>query len=118
METSRIRITLCITIYNSRKFLGKQLFYLSKLNPKPDLVIFVENNSDDDSVEYIKRNMPNTGIPYKLISYKLRKDAVKYFKEHNGTAYDVIAIARQIGLNAFRRIECDWGIFIDDDLYL
>lgn len=113
-----MRVAICITVYNSVRFLGKQFYYLSQLDPKPDIVYFIENNSIDGTVEYIYKNMPSTGIPFKVISYKLRKDAVKYFKEHNGTAYDVIAIARQNGLNAFRRDGCDYGIFIDDDLYM
>lgn len=112
-----MRIALCITCYNSVRFLGKQFYYLSRLNPKPDIIYWVENNSNDGTLEYIARHCEVLKLPYKIISYHFIENAVQYLKDHNGTAYDVIAIARQIGLQAFRNDKCDYGIFVDDDLY-
>jgi len=103
-----LTVALCITCFNSKKFLFNSLKYIHQLNPLPDIIYFVENNSTDGTLDYIIKNCK---IPYKIIRIWLREDAVQV-----SGPYDTIAHVRQLGLTAFRHNGCDYGIFLDDDI--
>lgn len=105
-----MKVILLIPVYNSVKFLGKLFYNIHKLDPKPDFIYFLENNSKDDTINYIYRNCK---IPFKLIRIWFRKDAVKVLD----TVYDTIGHCRQLLLTAARNYNPDYAIFIDDDVY-
>ena len=106
-----MRTAICITVYNSAKFLYNSLPLINKLNPPPDIIYFVENNSTDNTLDYIIKNCK---LPYKIIRVWFRSDAVQVTGP-----YDTIAHVRQLGLTAFRHTpDLTHGIFIDDDIQI
>ena len=52
-----MNLLLCITTYNSKKFLGKLFFYLQQLNPKPTFTLFVSTDYYPFNDEIVIRNV-------------------------------------------------------------
>lgn len=101
-----------ITLYKSLKFLPKQFSCLHQLDPKPDLTLFIINNSLDE-IQYIRENYK---LPFKICSMWFRSDATKIIEPK---AFGIIGLIRQIGLDYFRHHkEYDWLMFVDDDIYI
>ena len=55
-------VSIIIVNFNGKIFLEKCLESLSKISYKKYEVILVDNNSDDDSIEFVKSNYPQTVI--------------------------------------------------------
>ena len=110
MLTPFMKVCLLIPVYNSTRFLPTLFNYVHKLNPKPDMTFFCENNSNDSTLEYIVHNYK---LPYKIIRIWFRKDATKVSEN----VYDTIAHARQLLLTAARHYNPDYAIFLDSDVY-
>lgn len=107
-----MKILLCITLYNSRKFLGKLFYYIHRLNPKPDFTLLIENNSTDGTVEYVYRNYK---LPFKMCRLWFIPEANKKVEPEG---YGIIGLIRQIALDYFRNHkEYDYLMFLDDDCY-
>ena len=107
-----MNILLCITTYNSKKFLGRLFYYLEQLNSKPSFTLFVSTDYYPfNDLLYIHRNYKVT--PYKIINLPFCKDAVKQL----GYVYDTIAIVRQTALEYARKHNYNYIWFNDDDNY-
>jgi hypothetical protein len=105
-----MNLLLCITTYNSKKFLGKLFYYLQQLNPKPTFTLFVSTDYYPfNDLLYIHRNYKVS--PYKIINIPFCKDAVKKLEY----PYNTIAIVRQTGLEYARKHNYDYIWFNDDD---
>lgn len=91
------------------KFLPKLFYWLHKLDPSPDIIFFLENNSSDSTLSFI---VNNCRLPYKIIRLWFRKDAVKITGP-----YDTIAHVRQLLLTAARNYNPEYAIFLDSDVY-
>jgi GT2 family glycosyltransferase len=99
----KLSFVVCIPCYNSGSTLPILLKYVRLMNP--DLVVFIENNSTDDTLKIINE----WDYPKKLIRLWFRKDAAKYFD----TPYDNIAWVRQLALQYVRKLDPDYLLFLD-----
>jgi GT2 family glycosyltransferase len=98
-----------IPIYNCGKTLPTLFSFLYKLDPQPDLYVFAENNSDDNTLLAackFKR-------PHKIIRVWFRNDAAIIGESR----YEPIAHIRQLLLTFARRYDPDYAIFLDSDVY-
>lgn len=89
------------------------LKFLAHLNPQPTFYVFLENNSIDGSV-YVIWDWLLYHSNSKLIRLWFRNDAVKAL----GNPYAVIGTVRQILLDYARKLDLDYAIFVDDDVYI
>lgn len=96
-------IVVCIPCYNSGKTLPILLKHLKVM--KPNLVIFGENNSIDDTMQIIQ----DYDGPKELIRVWFRPDAIKFFK----TEYDNIGHIRQLFLTRVRHLNPDYMLMLD-----
>jgi len=103
-------IILLVPTYNGSR--NWELFseWIYRLNPLPDKVIFLENNSSDGTLE----NLVNFKLPHEIIRIWMREDLGAYLKEVQWE-YEAIAHIRQLLLTRAKKINPDYAIFIDDD---
>ena len=104
----KLKYVVLIPVFNAESTLALCLEYIRRLRPKPEKVIFCENNSDDDTLNII--------CDYKgakeLIRFTLAKDVfVKGNHLHTG-----IAMARQKLLQAARMMDIDYAVYVDADI--
>jgi GT2 family glycosyltransferase len=100
---------ILIPVYNCGKTLPALFSFLYKLKPQPDLFVFAENNSEDNTLKVItKFKRPN-----KIIRVWFRDDAAVIGESR----YEPIAHIRQLLLTFARRFEPDYAIFLDSDVY-
>ena len=92
---------------------------LRHLNPQPDMFIFLENNSCDDTLAKVA----NFERPKEIIRLWFREDAMDYVERnwHAGeptisSRYDLIGICRQFLLQRARQLDPDYAIFLDADV--
>jgi hypothetical protein len=101
-------VVLLIPVYNTSQrcwsVLEKALY---RLDPLPEKVIFLENNSTDNTLNLIW----NFKLPHEVIRLWFRKDAA-YGDEH---AYDTIAVVRHMLFTRARTCGAKLAIFLDDD---
>jgi hypothetical protein len=101
-------VVLLIPVYNTSQrcwSVFEKAIY--KLNPLPELVVFCENNSTDNTLRWVS----NFKLPHEVIRLWFRKDAASA-PEH---AYDNIAHVREILLTRARTYGAKLAIFLDDD---
>ena len=94
--------------YQVGKFWDQVQYSLFNLDPQPDLFVFCENNSRDETL----RKLAHFKRPHELISYWLQDDAIKKCE----TPYDLVAVARQFLLQRARHLDPDVALFIDADI--
>lgn len=89
--------------------------YLDKLNPQPTYYIFLTNNVKDNTIGVLnkwKLRHNNTKIIDLNLSVQLLNNIVKL------SPYGVIALIRQTLLDEARKLNVDYAIFFDDDLFI
>jgi glycosyltransferase involved in cell wall biosynthesis len=109
METKN-KVIFLIPTYNNATFLRDCLGKLIELYPQPDLYVFLENNSTDDTLQVIQ----DFKGPKKLIRLWFKEDLI----EKAGNPYEGIGIARQVLLEYARKLNPNYAIFIDDDIVI
>lgn len=101
-------VVLLVPVYNTSQrcwsVFEKALY---RLDPLPEKVIFLENNSIDNTLSLIW----NFKLPHEVIRLWFRKDSASV-KEH---AYDTIAIVRDMLFTRARTYGAKLAIFLDDD---
>jgi len=105
-----LKIICLIATYNHAPLLWDCLQHLDQLKPNFDKYIFFENNSEDNTLDVIKRFKR----PKELMRMWFVNDAVKKL----GNPYAMIGLVRQFLLEKARKINPDYAIFIDDDIIL
>jgi hypothetical protein len=100
-------------VYNRAEQLLILFRDLEKLDPQPDLYIFAENNSTDNTLEVIREFSKNH--PSKIIRLWLREDAAKIGIEI-GKECIPIAHVCDLLLTAARNFNPDYAICIDSDM--
>lgn len=96
--------------YNQAPFLRHCLSMCSELIPQPDLYVFLENNSTDETLQVIQ----DFKGPKKLIRLWFKDNAI----EESGNPYEIIGICRQILLEYARKLNPEYAIFIDSDILI
>jgi len=97
-------------MYNCIDIIDDWTKYILQLDPKPDKIIFCENNSTDGTLE----KLINFPYPHEVIRFYTREPREIPFSN----AYDIIAHARQLLLTRARQIDLDYAIFIDSDILI
>lgn len=105
-------ISFLIPSFNNSKVLQQTLQYFDKLNPQPTYYIFMVNNVKDDTITVLD-NWFNKHQNVIVIHKDFPKDITKRLGPYSG-----IALARQLLLNEARKLNVDYAIFIDDDIFL
>lgn len=100
-----MKVILLVPTYNASNRFKEWSEQIYALNPQPDKVIFVENNSVDNTLE-LARNFRQA---HEVIRFWLVDAPHDVFYS--------IAHARQLLLTRARRINPDYAIFLDDDIY-
>lgn len=100
---------ILVPVYNCTKTLPSFFRCLYDLNPQPNLYVFVENNSSDDTLQQVRRFKH----PHKIIRVWFRKDAAMC----NTNRYIPIAHIRQLLLTFARNYNPDYAIFLDSDVF-
>jgi len=103
-----MKTLMLIPVYNSSKILPVLFRFLYKLDPQPELYVFAENNSHDNTLELIRKFKK----PHKVIRVWFRKDAVTISENR----YVPIAHVRQLLLTFARCYDPDYAIFLDSDV--
>jgi len=104
-----MKSVILIPVYNCGKSLPTFFSFLYKLNPQPDLFVFAENNSDDNTLNVVNGFRRD----HKIIRVWLRDDAAVIGESR----YEPIAHIRQLLLTFARRYNPDYAIFLDSDVY-
>lgn len=85
---------------------------MDELDPQPDKYVFLENNSEDDTLtiltEWRKKHSAE------IIRLWFREDAVQIL----GQKYGIIGLVRQMLLDRARKLDVDYAVFVDDDIYI
>ena len=102
------KIALAVPVYNDGSILPEFLNALLKLDPQPDLHLFAENNSSDNTLDLIS-DFPK---PKKIIRLWFKEDANQIL----GSPYASIAIMRGMLLTEARNLDVDYMIFLDTDI--
>lgn len=106
----KYKVIFLIPTFNNALFLRHCLVKLSELYPQPDLYVFLENNSTDDTLQVIQ----DFNGPKKLIRLWFREDLI----EKACNPYEGVGIARQFLLEYARKLNPLYAIFIDDDILI
>ena len=104
------KVILLVPMYDCIDIIDAWTKYILRLDPKPDKIIFCENNSDDGTLE----RLINFPYPHEVIRFYTREPREIPFEQ----AYDIIAHARQLLLTRARQIDPDYAIFIDSDILI
>lgn len=105
-------VLFLIATYNNAAILQRCLGLMKRLNPQPDKYIFFENNSMDSTMDILEKWRSN--YPTEIIRMWFRPDAVQIL----GNAYGTIGLVRQTLLDRARKLNPDYVIFIDDDIFI
>lgn len=105
-----MKVILLVPMYNCSDIIDDWTKYILQLDPKPDKIIFCENNSNDSTLE----KLINFPYPHEVIRFYTREPREIPFSN----AYDIIAHARQLLLTKARKIDPDYAIFIDSDILI
>jgi glycosyltransferase involved in cell wall biosynthesis len=97
-----------IPVYNSAKLLPRLFSFLYSLDPQPEMYVFAENNSSDDTLEKIH----GFKLPHKVIRVWFKKDAAMISQSR----YEPIAHIRQLLLTFARDYDSDYALFLDSDI--
>lgn len=106
------KVAFLITAYNSAKLLRQTLRFMEELDPQPDKYVFSENNSTDGTLNVIRQWQ--CSHPTEIIRLWFREDAVQIL----GNKYEVLAQIRDTLLNRARKMDVDYAIFVDSDIFI
>lgn len=106
------RVIFLTPTFNNAETLHRCFEYLKNLYPQPFKHIILENNSVDATLKVINGWKESRG-DIEVIRLWFRSDAVKVLGP-----YGVIGTVRQILLDRARRLDPDYAIFIDDDVFI
>jgi hypothetical protein len=104
-----LSVILLVATYNSSNRFEQWAEFIYQLRPKPDLVIFAENNSTDNTLELLR----NFKLPHEII----RVNFVADVQLHLGP-YGAISNIRDLLLTRARQLNPDYAIFVDDDVFI
>lgn len=95
--------------HQSGVYLQRTLDCLYRLHPQPDMYLFSENNSTDNTLQI-------------LWSFARRKRIVrsrfrKNYYEKSDTRYDIIGAVRQQLLQLARTVDPEYAVFLDSDVW-
>lgn len=99
---------ILVPVFNSGKILPTFFSFLYELDPQPELYVFAENNSCDDTLEQVYQFK----LPHKVIRVWLRNDAAMVSQNR----YVPIAHIRQLLLTFARNYDPDYALFLDSDV--
>jgi len=102
-------VILLVPVFNVSKRFKEWAECIYNLKPKPNKVIFAENNSKDNTLELIK----DFKLPHEIIRVWFKDDAQQVLGP-----YANIANIRQLLLTKARSIDPDYAIFVDDDVFI
>lgn len=107
-----MKVVFLIPSYNRVCLLTKTLQYLEDLNPQPYKYIFLENNSEDDTLKVLVEWGKNH--PTEIIRLWFAENTYQIL----GTKYGAIGHVRQILLDRARKMDVDYVIFMDSDIII
>jgi len=110
VKVRRLKIIFLIATRNGEAVLNLFFEHLCKLDPQPDKYVFCENNSVDKTLETLQRFK----LPHEIMRVWFSDDAI----ERVGSPYGVMAHVRQLLLTRARKIDPDYAIFLDDDVFV
>jgi len=101
---------MLVALNNSADILEDWFKFVHAMDPRPDKIVFCENNSTDKTLEKLKY----CKIPYELIRFWTRpwKEVARISR------YMTIAVVRQFLLTRVRYLDPDYALFIDDDIFV
>ena len=108
---SKPKVILLVPTYNSSDYFDYWARNIYAMRPKPDLVIFAENNSTDDTL----KNIINFKLPHEIIRVWFRDDIYKQIQSEDNEYLNICHI-RQLLLTRARQLNPDYVIFVDDDV--
>lgn len=85
---------------------------MDQLDPQPDKYVFSENNSTDGTLQIIKQWQHSH--PTEILRLWFHENAVQIL----GSKYGVIAQIRDTLLNRARKMDVDYAIFVDSDIFI
>jgi hypothetical protein len=100
-------VVLLVPVRDSEEVWSAWEKMIKALDPRPEKVIFCENNSTDRTLELIW----NWDYPHEVIRIWTREDATKDNK------YEVIAQVRDLLLTRARQLNPEYAIFLDYDVF-
>jgi len=106
-----VRTVILMPVRQAAEFLRETLKRLEQLDPQPDLYVFTENNSTDETLRLIQ----GFDRPNRLIRFRFPDDAART-GSLGSTPQDVIGAIRQTLLQVARRLNPDFAIFLDSDV--
>jgi GT2 family glycosyltransferase len=107
-----MKVVFLTPTYNKNVILERSLEFLERLDPQPDHHIFLENNSQDGTLQTLKEWQQHHSA--EIIRVWFRDDAVQVM----GNPFEIIGYARQTLLEQARKHNPDYAIFVDDDIFL
>lgn len=111
LAQSKPKVILLVPTINSEDYFELWSDRIYALDPKPDLVVFCENNSWDNTLNLCY----NFKLPHEVIRVWMREDIdISIFQEDN--EYLNICHVRQLLLTKARMLNPDYAIFVDDDV--
>ncbi len=99
-------------VFNVSDIIEDWAYYIRKLNPKPSKIIFLENNSNDNTLKMLYDL--DVGTEKEIIKIHTINPKELPFKK----AYDIIAHVRQLLLTRCRQLNPECAIFIDSDIFI
>lgn len=107
-----MKVVFLIPTYNHARLLVKTLQYMEDLDPQPDKYIFLENNSEDETLKLLVKWQRTH--PTEIIRLWFTKNTYQIL----GTKYGVIGQLRQILLDRARKLDVEYAIFVDSDILI
>ena len=108
-------VVFLVPVYNAENRLGIWMKMVERLNPRPQKVIFCENDSVDKTVKIIKK----WKYPHQLIKLTIDKEIKSKVKDEmksRGKTFQIIALVRQTLFLIARKLNARYAIFMDDDI--
>jgi glycosyltransferase involved in cell wall biosynthesis len=103
-----MKVAVGMPAYRCGRFFDTVAASLYRLDPQPDLYLFAENNSPDNTLQKLKR----FHRPKEVISFHLNPNEVKSYPGR----YDIIGLVRQKILTRVRELGIECLLFLDSDL--
>jgi GT2 family glycosyltransferase len=105
-----LKFLMLMPVYQAQAFLETTLEKLRQLRPQPDRYVFAENNSTDGTLTIIRAAKLRGK---EIVRTWYRADAVQRL----GSPYELMALERQMLLQRARRLDPDYAVFLDSDLW-
>ena len=103
-----MKVAVGMAAYRCGRFFDSVAASLYKLDPQPDVWLFAENNSPDNTLEHLER----FHRPKDIISFHLTPREVESYPGR----YDIIGLVRQKILTRARELGVDYLLFLDSDI--